>query len=38
MQNAGLDEALAGLKIARNNISNFRYADNTILWQKVKRN
>ena len=38
MQNAGLDEAQAGAKIARNNISNLRYADDTPLWQKVKRN
>ena len=31
MQNAGLDEAQAGIKIARGNISNFRYADDTTL-------
>ena len=31
MQNDGLDEAQAGIKIARRNINNFRYADNTIL-------
>ena len=31
MQNAGLDEAQAGIKTARRNISNFRYADNTTL-------
>ena len=31
MQNAGLDEAQAGIKIARRNISNLRYADDTIL-------
>ena len=31
MQNAGLDEAHAGIKIAWRNISNFRYADDTIL-------
>ena len=31
MQNAGLDEAQAGIKIARRNINNFRYADNTTL-------
>ena len=31
MQNAGLDEAQAGIKIARRNISNFTYADNTTL-------
>ena len=29
MQNAGLDEAQAGIKIARKNIDNLRYADNT---------
>ena len=31
MQNAGLDEAQAGTKIAGRNISNLRYADNTTL-------
>ena len=31
MRNAGLDEAQAGLKIARRNINNFRYADDTTL-------
>ena len=31
MQNARLDEAPAGITIARRNISNFRYADDTIL-------
>ena len=36
MQNARLDEAQAGIKIARRNINNLRYADDTILWQKVK--
>ena len=29
MQNAGLDEALAGIKIARRNINSLRYADGT---------
>ena len=29
MQNAGLDEAQAGIKIARRNINNFRYTDDT---------
>ena len=29
MWNAGLDEAQAGIKIARRNINNLRYADNT---------
>ena len=31
MQNAGLDEAQAGIKIARRNINNVRYADDTTL-------
>ena len=31
MQNAGLDEAQAGIKIVRRNINNFRYADDTTL-------
>ena len=31
MQNVRLDEAQVGIKIARRNINNFRYADNTIL-------
>ena len=31
MWNAGLDEAQAGIKIARRNISNLRYADDTTL-------
>ena len=47
MQNAGLDEAQAGIKIARRNINNLRYADDTTLmaereelktsWWKWKR-
>ena len=37
-QNAGLDEAQAGIKIVRRNINNLSYADDTILWQKAKRN
>ena len=47
MRNAGLDEAQPGIKIARRNINNLRYADNTTLmaeseeelkslWMKVK--
>ena len=47
MQNAGLGEAQAGIKIARRNINNLRYADDTTLmaesedelkslWMKVK--
>ena len=31
MQNTGLDEAQAGIKIARININNLRYADDTTL-------
>ena len=31
MQNAGLDEAQAGIKIARRDINNLRYADDTTL-------
>ena len=31
MRNTGLEEAQAGIKIARRNLSNFRYADDTIL-------
>ena len=31
MQNAGLDEAQAGIKVARRNINNLRYADDTTL-------
>ena len=46
MRNAGLEETQAGIKIARRNINNLRYADDTILmaeseeleslWMKVK--
>ena len=48
MRNAGLDEAQAGIKNARRNINNLRYADVSSilmavrflpsLWQKVKKN
>ena len=31
MRNSGLDEAQAGIKIARRNINNFRYTDDTTL-------
>ena len=31
MQNAGLDESQAGIKIARRNINNLRYGDDTTL-------
>ena len=36
MQNAGLDEAQAGVKIAGRNISNLRYADDTICMAESK--
>ena len=36
MQNAGLDEAQAGLRIAKRNISNLRYADDTNLMAENK--
>ena len=38
MRNAGLEETQDGIKIARRNINNLRYADDTTLWQNVKRN
>ena len=38
MQNAGLDEAQAGIKIVGRNINNLRYADDTTLMQKAKKN
>ena len=38
MRNTGLEEAQAGIKIAGRNINNLRDADDTTLWQKVKRN
>ena len=36
--NAMLDEAQAGIKIAGRNINKLKYADETTLWQKVKKN
>ena len=36
MRNAGLDEAQAGIKIARRNINNFRYVDDTTLMAESK--
>ena len=36
MRNAGLDEAQVGIKIARRNINNFRYANDTILRAESK--
>ena len=37
MCNARLDETQAGTKIAGRNFNNLRFADDTTLWQKVKR-
>ena len=37
MQNAGLDEAQAGIKIARRNINNLRYADDTTLMAESEK-
>ena len=34
MRNAGLEETQAGIKIARRNLNNFRYADDTTLMAK----
>ena len=36
MQNAGLDESQAEIKISRRNISNFRYADDTTLMAQIE--
>ena len=36
MRNAGLEEAQAGMKIARRNINNLRYADDTTLMEESK--
>ena len=36
MRNAGLDEAEAGIQIARRNINNLRYADDTTLIAESK--
>ena len=36
IQNSGLDEAQAGIKIARRNINNLRYADDTTLTAEIK--
>ena len=36
MWNAGLDEAQAGIKIARRNVNNLRYADDTTLMAESK--
>ena len=37
MRNTGLEEAQAGIKIARRNINNFRYADDTTLMAESKQ-
>ena len=37
MQNARMDDAQDGIKIARRNIYNLRYADDSPLWQKAKK-
>ena len=37
MRNAGLEEAQAGIKIARRNINNFRYADDTTLMAESEK-
>ena len=37
MQNTGLDEAQTGVKIAGENINNFRYADDTTLTAESKK-
>ena len=37
MRNAGLDEAQAGIKIARRNINNLRYADDTTLRAEIEK-
>ena len=37
MRNAGLEETQAGIKIARRNINNLRYTDDTTLMEKMKR-
>ena len=36
MRNAGLDEAQTGIKIARRNINNLRYADDTTLMAEIE--
>ena len=36
MRNAGMDEAQAGIKIAGRNISNLRYADDTVLMVEIE--
>ena len=38
IQNVGLDDSQAGIKIARRNINTFRYADDTPFIAEVKKN
>ena len=38
MRNAGLEEVQAGIKVAGRNTNNLRYADDTTLMAKVKKN
>ena len=38
MKNGGLEETQAGIKFAGRHINNLRYADDTTIWQKVKKN
>ena len=38
MKNTGLDEAQAGMKIARRNINNLNMQMTPPLWQKAKKN
>ena len=38
LRNARLDESQVEIKISRRNINNLRYADNSTLRQKAKRN
>ena len=37
MRNAGLEEAQAGIKIARRNVNNLRHADNTTLMAESEK-
>ena len=37
MQNTGLDEPQAGIKVVRRNINNFRYADDTTLMAESEK-
>ena len=37
MRNTGLEEAQAGIKIARRNINNLRYGDHTILMTEIEQ-